>query len=260
MKNFNPTRFAQVLRYTFATSRRNLLSGMAGMLFCYLLIFVVSNLTRQSSLPDTMYISGAAMGMSIVATLIFFAVSAATLFHPEESRQGRTALMMLPASNLEKFLARWVWLWAFMLAGCLMLVVTDGLHYAYHWARGHEPVSVIGYWLRLWDVRYVSAQHVAMDHLWKTDCCLMLMAVHAYFLLAATLVRRHAVVIAAAVLALLAVVCYWLVEHVGSHSLSAEQFLWSLFVVAILLIVGLTGLAYRCFCRWQLITRKYLSV
>ncbi len=260
MKNFNMKRFGHVLSYTFLTSRRNLLSGMIGMLLCYLFMFVVSNMNYHSSLPGTLSIVNQAMGMSTMATLIFIVVATGTLFRPEESRQGRTALMMLPASNLEKFVGRWVYLLVFTLAGVLMFVVADGLHYAFHSLKGHDAVSAVGCLLRLGDVRYVSAHQEAMEHLSRVDIGLMFLALHAYFLLASTLVRRHTVVIAAAVLALLAVGWYWLIENAVSHSLTAEQTLWGVFVVAILLIVGFTWLAYCSFCRWQLITRKFLSL
>lgn len=262
MKHFNLKRFGRVLSYTFLTLRRNLLSGMVGMLLCYLFIFVVSNMNCHASLPETKYIVDQALGMSVMATFIFIAVATGTLFRPEESRQGRTSLMMLPASNLEKFLARWVWLWALILAGCLMFVVADGLHAAYHWLQGndvHFAVSYISSALSSDGLRFADAHAEAMWRMHNVDIWLMFIALHAFYLFGSTLVRRFAFLWTSGALALMGFVWVWLIEN-EFNSWDEERFLWFIFVLAIVGIVLFTWLAYRSFCRWQLITRKYLSV
>ena len=255
MKNFNPQRFAHMLRYTFVTSRRTMINGVVGMLLCYLFMFIMANLNNVMMMP----VVNQALAMSTIATIIFIMVSAATLFRAEESNQGRAALMLLPATNLEKFLARWVWLLVFTLAGVLMFVVADGLHYAYHFALGHEAISGVGCLLSLTDVVYVSDHQRTMNLLSNADIFLVFTAIHAFCLLGSTLVRRNAVVITAVALGVGMAVYLWLLEN-GLRYLPQEQLLWGILVVAAVCIVLFIWLAYRSFCRWQLITRKYLSL
>ncbi len=259
MKNFNLHRFVHVLNYTFATGRRNLLFSVVGMLLAYLLLFIVSNFNRQSCLPETKSIVDQAIGMSLVCSLFFIMAGAGTLFSSETSKQGRAALLMLPASDVEKFLGRWVYLLVFTLAGLFMFVVADGLHYLYHWAQGHEAISAVGCLLRLGDVHYISDRQEEMEHLVNVDIYLFFVALHAFFLLGSTLVRRYAVIVTALVVVLCFVVYFWLFENYIS-SLPKEVVLWGFFWVNIVCIVLFTGLAYRAFCRWQLITRKFLSL
>ena len=263
MKNFKMNRFAHVLSYTFATSRRHLLSGVVGMLVCFLLMFVVANYNHWSQLPQTLLIVDQACGTSLLAAFIFFMVSAGTLFRPEQSKQGRAALLMLPASNLEKFLARWVYLWVFTIAGLLMFFVADGLHYAFHYMLGHEPSAALNYMLSAFNYDYPDnwTQHDIMMRRWGlTAWWLAFMALHAYFILGSTLLRRHSFIFAAVVYFFILVTWVWFMANVANRLVREDHEVRALFVASIVAIILFIWLAYRCFCRWQLITRQYLSI
>ena len=259
MKHFNMKRFAHVLSYTFSTSRRNLLSGMLGMLMCYLLMFFVANFSYKDTTVNSSMVVDQAYDMSSLCTLIFVMLSVGTIFRPEESKQGRTALMLLPASNLEKFLGRWVYLWVYTQAGCLMFAVADGLNYVYQLTHGQEALSALSCLVEVGKTSSLTAREVAMWRLSMADLFLVFMAVHAFYLLGSTLLRRYAFIVTSAVLALLVILWFWHFESLFS-ALSAERLLWLLFAFAIVCIILFTWLAYRAFCHWQLITRKYLSL
>ena len=66
---------------------------------------------------------------SVIAMYIFFLISASTLYRGEQKKQQRIAWLMLPASNLEKFLSRWIYMLVFMLVGgVLTFFVADCIH------------------------------------------------------------------------------------------------------------------------------------
>ena len=47
---------------------------------------------------------------------IFFLIAVSILYRGEQKKQVRIAWLMLPATNLEKFLVRWIYMLAFSLA------------------------------------------------------------------------------------------------------------------------------------------------
>ena len=64
-----------------------------------------------------------------VAMYFCFIVIASQLYGREQKKQLRTAFLMLPATNLEKFLSRWLYMIGFsIVAGILTFFVADALH------------------------------------------------------------------------------------------------------------------------------------
>ena len=117
MKNFDMTRFSRVLKLDFIEGYKSMLWGALCMTLLYLFFFwFAHNLSMHSLRYDhihdpivrnTMiinYICEAVSGFSVMAVFIFFLISASTLFRSEQKKQKRIAWMMLPATNLEKFL------------------------------------------------------------------------------------------------------------------------------------------------------------
>ncbi len=122
MTQFNLTRFGHVLRREIVLGRRPMLTGA---LIAFAIYFL---------LMGTRFINGEIwtdMGQGIFWPLAFYALFGGSFFWSGiKTRQQRLDLMMLPASNLEKFVARWlyslVWFFCMMLLG---FVAADLLQY-----------------------------------------------------------------------------------------------------------------------------------
>ena len=79
-----------------------------------------------------------------------------------------------------------------------------------------------------------------------------LLTVHAFYLLGATLFRKHPFLLTASSLAILL-----------AFFASTIQWLYQMFsslVFYLLVICAICWLAYRLFCRWQVVTRKFTNL
>ena len=149
MKNFNMTRFGRVLKLDFVEGRKAMMWGALCMLLLYLFFFWFAwNIGMHVSAVndgDT-YVKGlcqAVAGFSMMAMFIFFLITASTLYRGEQKKQQRIAWLMLPATNLEKFLSRWIYMLAFMLVGgVLPIILADGIHMAWLEAAGYPVYSM----------------------------------------------------------------------------------------------------------------------
>lgn len=90
------------------------------------------------------------IGVSIFLSFIFGLVSASFLMEPQSTKQGRISMLMLPASQLEKFLLRWfihipfyivVALVAFHIADFIRYLVCVVIYPDFHYFR---PINIIG--------------------------------------------------------------------------------------------------------------------
>ena len=144
MKQFDMTRFGRVLKLDFFEGRKAMMWGALCMVLLYLFFFwfahnIGYHITTYVYIdPEErlrLHISAICEGVgafSAIAMFIFFLISASTLYRGEQKKQQRIAWLMLPASNLEKFLSRWIYLLVFSLVGGLLsFFVADLIHMAY---------------------------------------------------------------------------------------------------------------------------------
>ena len=112
-------RFGQVLKLDFAEGRKAMMWGVLCMLLLYLFFFwfahnIVFLDSRVDYIQDPeqrmiMRVNGiceAVGAFGAMALFIFLLIAASTLYRGEQKKQKRIAWLMLPATNLEKFLSR----------------------------------------------------------------------------------------------------------------------------------------------------------
>ncbi len=108
MKSFSFSRFRSVVRYLFFTNRRMLLT-IAVVPFSVVLLFVVYNFSKSGSMtlyPHDFAKFAAFFGFCFC---LFSASCGARMIYSSRKRAGAyTRLLVLPASNLEKFVALFV--------------------------------------------------------------------------------------------------------------------------------------------------------
>lgn len=185
MKDFHLGRFFMVLRLDFAVGLQQLLVYTAGGVLIYLFYFWFAYHVGTIADNREMYISHiceAVAMFSIITMYIFFLTVACTLWRHEQKKAWRTIHLMLPATQLEKFLSRWMYMLTLsVVAGCLTFFVADAIHIVWLWLTGKPVVAASTYFI-------ISFSSSALNAL-LLYCIQIEIAIHAFFLLGGVLFR-----------------------------------------------------------------------
>ena len=283
MKNFNMTRFGRVLKLDFVEGRKAMMWGALCMLLLYLFFFWFAHeIGIHSSSFD--YIQDAderlrmrinniceAVGaFSAMAMYIFFLITASTLYRAEQKKQQRIAWLMLPATNLEKFTSRWIYMVVFSIVGGLLpFFVADSIHVGYLWMTDNPVMSAGDDFFRIFPHtrKFPGTNEYTGDSpLSVTVEYAVFIAIHAFFLLAGVFFKKFHFIAASAVLFLLLVGWATIYNALGFrdtavHTQSDINAKYIMMIVIWLSLTALfTWLAYRLFCRWQVVTQKFANV
>ncbi len=182
-----------------------------------------------------------------VAMYFCFIVIASQLYGKEQKKQIRTALLMLPATNQEKFLARWLYMIGFsVVAGILTFIVADVLHMI---------------WLSSADRPVIAASKYFFDNLSEdkvireVSVYSFLILIHSLYLFGGIYLRKHHFAITSLFLVIFGSLFVKIINSLEPHLFAGYRS----YVLCILHICGIilfTWLSYKVFCRWQLTTRK----
>ncbi len=259
MKNFDLQRFGRVLRFDFVQNRQHLLWCVLGMLMVYLFFFwFAHNIGMRVDIVTDweLHIKNICEGVGIFGVVCFYIymmATASTVYWREQKKAKRTAWLMLPATNLEKFLSRWVFMLAVSLGGFLMFFVADAIHMAWLWMTGKPVIAATTYF-------FPQTTNVAWLRLFSVNC--IFLAGQAFFLLGGILFRKFQPIVTALVGIVLFLGLEYSRIHIGSF-IPDIPYTWyhvmqSVFFVALTCLF--TVLAYRLFCRWQLATRNFVNL
>lgn len=124
MNNFNPQRFSLLLKHEIIENGRSYLRFYLGVFATFfLIIFAMTyNLCLHPEAEMSIYSNWIGNVVSLCNPLVFILslVTASYIFSNMADKQGRIRFLMIPATNMEKFLCRWL---QFCLLGPLMLIV-----------------------------------------------------------------------------------------------------------------------------------------
>jgi len=276
MKQFDMTRFCRVLKLDFVEGRKAMMWGTLCMLLLYLFFFWFAHTigfhsSRFHYINDPaeawrlrMNALCEAVGVfSAIAMFIFFLITASTLYRGEQKKQQRIAWLMLPATNLEKFTSRWIYMLAFSLVGgVLPFFVADGIHLAYLWAT-NNPVEnpLVDTTSYLFKFLSVSKSRSLIDGI---DLLLVYVAIHSIFLLGGVFFKKFHFIATAAVFALVMAAIATAANSLGYRDkVTPPDYIIDNIVsigISVIVITLCTWLAYRLFCRWQVVTHKLANV
>jgi hypothetical protein len=275
MNNFSFNRFSQALRWVVGVNFRNLmiwtLGYMVGIFLGEQLFFIfnsdydVANLLGNISQFCTIFI------------LIALGVGLSTVFYDLNKKTRREAFLMLPASNLEKFLAAVAYatiVWTFFVA--LSFVVGDTLRMVYRGlVNGDEWISTVPMVLNTIQPGFVEtfAQESSLEYLVMNTFVLSAFMVwfHSLYILGGTLMRKYSFVVSSIMLILFMALLGWLTGHFhlqifsssweGGHYVGqyVGPLAYVLAVVLPLLSFFNYWASYRIFKGMQLITNKWTN-
>lgn len=266
MKQFDTTRFSRVLKLDFAEGRKAMMWGALCMLLLYLFFFWFAwNIGMHVETVNdwSAYIHGICESVSVfslIAMYIFFLITASTLYRSEQKKQQRIAWLMLPATNLEKFLSRWVYMLAFsLLAGVLTFVLADGIHMIWLKAAGHPVLSATSFMLGNLPTTTPYFPLIAV-----LDIYLVYVAIHAIYLLSSVFFKKYHFIACTAFLAIAFSAIVPAINALGYRDTPHEPgyILPNILSISIsvCIITLCTWLAYRLFCRWQVVTHKFANL
>ena len=273
MKNFNLNRFGHVVRLDVQTHRKRYVK--------YFLVLYIASLFVEllnfykPSRYGTEHVEGTLDTVALLFTVFMswvMLVGASTLFENLKTKGGRQAELTLPATNLERFLSRYlivtVGFFVLFLAG---FAAADLTRMATLPLLGHSLPSALPALFNLWfgpDNHVFTIDGMPVGRMLYAQLCLMVtlgtLLTHACYLAGSSLLRKNAFVLTSLVLfGLLTLTGWFAVEVVGRRievvtSLASEWQLACTNTALLVLTAGCYWLTWRRFCRVQVIPRKWL--
>ena len=221
MNSFNIKRFGQTFRWVLATNFRNFLAwtlGAAVGVFLMEMILIAFNITPDGGkyIPFLYSISNICQ----IALIIFVLVALSTGFADYQKKPQREAFLMLPSTNLEKFLTVVIYVtvvWS--LAGFLAFVVGDTLRMAVRaLAYGNEWYSLVPRMLDLFSEMIITYDEGMMIKTIPYKICApiaifgMFIWIHSLYIFGGTLLRKYTFVASSLVIILAFLLITWLVQ------------------------------------------------
>ena len=274
MKNFDMKRFGHVLKLDFAEGLKPMMWGALAMLLLYLFFFWFAHSIGYKDVsiepggpgdPNSSYVlihllCESVGAFSLIAMLIYFLVAASILYRSEQKKQQRISWLMLPATNLEKFLSRWIYMLVFSLVGgMLTFFVADLIHIAWLWMSGHTVMATTPYFFHTMPHTDRYAPLLNIINVYG-----MMITIHAFFLLGSVLFRKYHFIVSGVLVFITFLVIASIYNTLGLYQYNGETARTITDIVFIVFeacaIVLFTWLAYRLFCRWQVVTHKFVNL
>ena len=289
MNSFNIKRFGQTLRWVLSVIQRRIFYAMAGSVVGVFMAEMI--LLRMSSYdsPFTMLRHYGDVGAALFAVASLILVS--TIVSGVNEKRKREAFLMLPANNLEKFLALMTYTSVVCVLGVfLAFVLGDSLRMAWFWVSGpytEIKTSVMGdpvetyYW---WSSAIPKMMDNLTPHILEADSCNWFYAVMNIVVIAAIAVWTHSLLIIGGtlfrkysfVISCLVFILFWVIFVKTMHYFELSMFTstWDngryvsgevgipAYILAVLLplfSVFNYWASFRIFKNFQLITNKWTN-
>lgn len=270
--NFQFSRLLMVMRWDMFTNLKSYLNMMLGMTFALLPFFIMQlyQLSKQYQLfPDTIDLSY--LGMSqyvLMISSIAMYMMATQIFMVMKTTGQREQFLMLPASNLEKYISRF--LFSTLGAAVAMItaiVVSDlvQLIFSFVLLPGHHQsvcLSIMALLWKIWTtfIESIDSAGALMLSLLIMTCGVL---VHSFFILCGTLFRKHTIVVSGILFIVMTYLVIYVIESVPdtiTTCLNHGDNSW-LFSIAELLLAGFQyWLSYKVFTRMQVICNKWINL
>lgn len=280
MKQFDISRFGALLKWHLMSNHRQILNIFFALTigFFAMMLFFTQVLDFQvlDDGPSTIRLYQMRLEMSMMTGLfcifICVLVSAARIFRNMKSTSQRITFLMLPASNFEKWLVRFLHatLFTFLLA-CLALVAADVVRMLI--APLWDKPFMSGVALLLKDRNRVEVpvdSYKAFVFLFMMGSTLLIS--HATYILGGALFRKSPFVLTTLVMFVLSVLVgqvlhdsqlmneITLADYNPQTGLYISPWVWIAGTVNYLLALLFYWLSYKLFCRMQVINNKWLNL
>lgn len=272
--NFQFSRLLMVMRWDVFTNLKSYLNMMLGMTFALLPFFIMQlyQLSKQYQLfPDTIDLSY--WGMSQYVLMIFsiaMYMMATQIFMVMKTTGQREQFLMLPASNLEKYISRF--LFSTLGAAVAMItaiVVSDlvQLIFSFVLLPGHHQSVCLSIMALLWKIWTTFIENndstgVLLLSLSIVTCGVL---VHSFFILCGTLFRKHTIVVSGILFIVMIYLVIYVIESVPGTITTClmhgdNSWIFCLLIAELLLAGFQYWLSYKVFTRMQVICNKWINL
>lgn len=272
--NFQFSRLLMVMRWDVFTNLKTYLNMTLGMTFALLpfLIMQLYQLSKQDQLsPDTIDLSywGMSQYILFISSIAMYMV-ATQIFMVMKTNGQREQFLMLPASNLEKYISRF--LFSTLGAAIAMLtaiVVSDlvQLIFSFLLLPGHHQSVCLSTMALLWKIwttfiENIDSTGALLLSLLIVTCGVL---VHSFFILCGTLFRKHTIVVTTILFIAMTYLVIYVIESVPGTITTClnhgdNSWLFSLLIAELLLGGFQYWLSYKVFTRMQVICNKWINL
>lgn len=272
--NFQFSRLLMVMRWDVFTNLKTYLNMTLGMTFALLPFFIMQlyQLSKQYQLsPDTIDLSYWGMSQYILfISSIAMYMMATQIFMVMKTNGQREQFLMLPASNLEKYISRF--LFSTLGAAVAMItaiVVSDlvQLIFSFLLLPGHHQSVCLSTMALLWKIWTTFIEN--MDSTGALLLSLLIVTcgvlVHSFFILCGTLFRKHTIVVTTILFIAMTYLVIYVIESVPGTITTClnhgdNSWLFSLLIAELLLGGFQYWLSYKVFTRMQVICNKWINL
>ena len=272
--NFQFSRFLMVMRWDVFTNLKSYLNMMLGMTFALLPFFIMQlyQLSKQYQLfPDTIDLSywGMSQYVLMISSIAMY-MMATQIFMVMKTTGQREQFLMLPASNLEKYICRF--LFSTLGAAVAMItaiVVSDlvQLIFSFVLLPGHHQsvcLSIMALLWKIWTtfIESIDSAGALMLSLLIMTCGVL---VHSFFILCGTLFRKHTIVVSGILFIVMIYLVIYVIESVPGTITTClmhgdNSWIFCLLIAELLLAGFQYWLSYKVFTRMQVICNRWINL
>lgn len=272
--NFQFSRLLMVMRWDVFTNYKTYLNTVLGMIFALLPILIMQlyQLSKQYQLsPDTIDLSYWGMSQYILfISSIAMYMMATQIFMVMKTNGQREQFLMLPASNLEKYISRFLFsTLGAAIAMITAIVVSDlvQLIFSFLLLPGHHQSVCLSTMALLWKIwttfiENIDSTGALLLSLLIVTCGVL---VHSFFILCGTLFRKHTIVVTTILFIAMTYLVIYVIESVPGTITTClnhgdNSWLFSLLIAELLLGGFQYWLSYKVFTRMQVICNKWINL
>lgn len=277
MSNFNTKRFIQTLKWSAQATKKEIATIAGCMFFIYLVPFIISVIGTQG---DSDIVVDSSIENATMACTFFFGVytmiSGCWIMNNMKTKEQRITFKMLPASDLEKFIVRVLYITVvWMLIGVVAFCLADLCRMLICFISGsHGTYSTIPDVLNMW-FGPANTHSMRMTS-WGLNFIAGVLAInawvfwaHSFYVLGGAFFRRRQFILTSCAHFALGILTLIIISYipVGNIILSAEDGVKFVNTIAyaytaVAIIVGLLNwwLAYKLFKRSQVINNKWINL
>lgn len=271
MKQFNTNRFGKLLVWTAQSNRKDVLTSL-GTLFIF--FFAFQMIPALDCLGDTDGLTNAISnwtGVAVVMLAVYILISGAFIFKNLRTKEQRINYFMVPATNLEKWLARIGYVLVVYIFGAILTyIAADVLRMGiYQLFYGDYFMSATA---ELFGGFHFASIRVAGDYCYMINIAAIVSVIwiHSVYLLGGTLFRKQPFILTSFVMFALNILFVTAVSFINNFvsffDLLNEWDADPNIILGVLAFIGMAltmmnyWLSYKIFSHMQVINNKWLNV
>ena len=274
---FDTNRFMNLLKYEIFTESKGFARGAIGLTVGLAFYFMANLYFERGLLMETplafMNLYSNLAGMALFVGFALMMVAGCSIFKNLLSKQNRITFLSLPASNLEKYISRFIWvnvgyaimfviavIFADLLLALFSLMLGLGVH-------GSVTITLFA---ELFESKTVLYSRILNPGYFSVMVCTIMLFMQSSWTLLGTLFRKNAWLWTLCIQVFLGT--SWAMAISGSDSflsqlwlsfystLGHDLFFWMHVILGLAASALMYWGSYRIFCRMQVINNKWLNV